>query len=140
MSLQRWTDSDDEFFANPFRALLNPRVFGPSLLTAPNASLNAPTPIKVDVVEVKTDHIMYLRMNTTTSSRDLAREGGIPLSMSLALREILKEIGNQFIVVLIIVSIVREDTLLTSISTKGQSWKQTPLHMPSLRTSLMGMP
>lgn len=86
MSLQRWTDSDDEFFANPFRALLNPRFFGPSLLTAPNASLNAPTPIKVDVVEVKTDHNMYLRMNTTISSRDLAREGGIPLSMSLALR------------------------------------------------------
>ena len=52
MSLQLLTDSDDEFFSNPFRALLNPRYFGPSLLTAPNTSLNAPCPIKLDVVEV----------------------------------------------------------------------------------------
>ena len=62
MSIQRWTDSDDDFFANPFRALLNPRYFGPSLLTAPNTSLNAPSPIKVDVVEVTLQLIIVISM------------------------------------------------------------------------------
>ena len=52
MALARWADSDTDFFSNPFRALMDPRFMGPSLLTAslPSGADQA-SPIKLDVVE-----------------------------------------------------------------------------------------
>ena len=51
--MARYNDGDEEFFSHPFRALLNPRFFGPSLLTAANEAAATPTPIRIDVLEVR---------------------------------------------------------------------------------------
>jgi HSP20 family protein len=51
MALARWSDQDSDFFANPFRALLDPRFFGPSLLTANQPTTADVRPIALDVVE-----------------------------------------------------------------------------------------
>ena len=50
MALTRW--DDDEIFAHPFRAMLDPRLLGPSLLTAP-AKADDLAAIRVDVLEVR---------------------------------------------------------------------------------------